>query len=79
MSELLEPDPHQDRTSDVITDNSGLATLATFQSGELLGLSVKLLNSPTRGAHLLHGLHIVLCKIVGNDIVHALGRQHHPE
>ena len=79
LGNLLEPDPYPDRAPNVVTDNSGLTTLATFQSSELFGLSVKLLNLPAQATHLLHGLRVVLSKIVGDDIVRALGRQHHPE
>ena len=76
---LLEPDPYQNCTPNVVADNSGLSALATFQSGQLFGFSVKLLNFPAQATHFLYGLRVVLSKIVGNDIVRALSRQHHPE
>src|SRR3990172_1396489 len=79
LSNLLESDPNQNRTTDMVSDNSGLATLATFQPSELFGLSVKLLNFPAQATHFLHSLRVVLSKIVGNDIVRALSRQHHPK
>ena len=79
MGNLFEPDPDQDGTTDMVADNSGFATLATFQSGELFGFSVKLLNFPAQATHFLYGLRVVLSKIVGDDIVRALSRQHHPE
>jgi len=53
--------------------------LTAFQPGQLFGLPVKLLNLPTQGAHLLYGRQGMLSKIVGHDIVRALGRQHHSE
>ncbi len=79
LGNLFEPDPHQDSTANMVADNSGFATLATFQSGQLFRLSVKLLNLPPQATHFLYGLRVVLSKIVGNDIIRALGRQHHPE
>src|SRR4030066_1391627 len=79
LGNLFESDPHQDSTTDVISDNSVFPTLTTFQTGELFGFSVKLLNLPAQATHLLHGLRVVLSKIVGDDIIRALGRQHHPE
>ena len=60
IGNLLELDPYQNCTADVVADNSGLATLATFQSGQLFGLSVKLLNFPAQATHFLHGLRVVL-------------------
>lgn len=79
MGDLFEPDPYQDGTANVISDNTSFATLATFETGELFGFSVKLLNLPTEAAHLLHGLGVILSKVVGDDIVRALRRQHQPE
>ncbi len=79
LSNLFESDPHQDGTADMVADNSGFPALTSFQAGELFGLSVKLLNLPAQATHFLHGLRVVLSKIVGDDIIRALGRQHHPE
>lgn len=79
MGYLLEPDPNQDGATDMISNNSSSAALATFQSGELFGLSVKLLNFPPQAARLLHSLGVVLSQVVGDDIIRALGRQLHPE
>ena len=73
MGNLFQSDPHQDCTPDMITDDSGFTTLTTFQSSELFGLSVKLLNLPTQATHFLHGLCVVLSKVVGDDIIRALG------
>ena len=67
IGNLLKPDPHQNCTSNVVADNSGLAALATFQSGQLFGFSVKLLNFPAQATHFLHGLRVVLSKIVGHE------------
>jgi len=48
IGNLLEPDPYQNCTSNLVTDNSGLAALAAFQSGQVFGFSVKLLNDLPR-------------------------------
>lgn len=74
LGNLFEPNPHQDRTADMVADCSSSTLLATFQSEELFGLSVKLLNLPTQATHLLSGLRVDLSKIVGDDIIRALGR-----
>ena len=47
-SNLFEPDPHQNCTANVVSDSSGHLALATFQPGQLFGLSVKLLNFPAQ-------------------------------
>ncbi len=78
-SYLLEPDPNQDRTTDMVPDNSRLAALISFKSGQLLCLSVKLLDLPAKAAQILYDLHIVLSHLVGHDVVRALGRQHYSE
>ena len=75
ISYLLEPDPDQDGTTDMITHDSRLTTLATFQAGELLGLAVKLLNLPTNAAHIPYSRRIILSNVVCNNIVRAPGRK----
>jgi hypothetical protein len=40
---------------------------------------VKLLNLPAQSTHILYGLRVVLSNIIGDDMIRALGRQHHPE
>ena len=52
------------------------ATLAAFQASGLFGFAVKLLNLPAQATHLLSVLSGILSKIVGGDIVCALGRKH---
>lgn len=81
MSDLFEPDPHQDCTADMVADNSGFPALTTFQTGQWFGFAVKLLNLPAQAAHLLDGSRVVLSEIVGNDVIRALraSGQHHPE
>jgi len=59
---LLEPDPNQDCTTDVVSDNSGSATLMVFKPGQLLRLSVKLLNLPAKAAHTLNDLLVPRCR-----------------
>ena len=53
IGNLIETNPDQNRTGNVIADNPSLAALATFQAGQLLGFAVKLLDLPTKAAHLL--------------------------
>ncbi len=47
ISNLLETHANQNSTGDMISDNSGFATLTTFRSGGLFGFSVKLLDLPS--------------------------------
>ena len=79
VGNLLEANPNQNGAGDVVSDNSGFAALATFQASQLLGFSVKLLDFPTKAAHLLNSLRVVLHHVVGHDIVRALGRKHNPK
>src|SRR5512145_1749276 len=79
MSDLLETNPYQHGAANMVSDNSCFATLATFNSGQLLGFTVKLLDLPAKAAHILYDLHVVLRHLVVNDIVRALGRQHYSE
>lgn len=79
IGDLLEADPHQNRTGNVIADNPGFPTLATFQASQLFGFAVKLLDFPTKATHLLYSLRVVLRHIVCDDIVRALGRKHYSE
>jgi hypothetical protein len=45
---LLEANPSQNGITDLIPDDSGFATLATFKTSQLLGFSVKLLDLPAK-------------------------------
>ena len=76
---LLQTDPNQNSTRNVISNNSSFATLATFQTSQLLGLAMKLLDFPTKATHLLYGLRVVLRHVVSYNIVRALGGEHNPE
>ena len=75
VGNLLEAPPNQDGAADMIADNAGLAALAAFQTGQLLGFAVKLLDLPAEAAHILDDLHVVLRYLVGDDIVRALRRR----
>ena len=79
LSNLFETDPDENGTTDMIMDDTCLSALATFNSGQLLGFAVKLLDFPAKAAHTLYDLHIVLRHFVCDDVVRALGRQHNPE
>jgi hypothetical protein len=74
-SHLFEANPNQNGTADMISDGSGLATLAAFDPCQLLGFSVKLLDLPAKAAHILYDLHVVLSHLVSNDIIRALRRR----
>ena len=74
VGNLLETDPHQNGTGDVVSDNSGFTTLTTFQPSQLFGFAMKLLDFPTQAVHLLDSLRVVLRHVVGHNIVRALGR-----
>src|SRR4030066_2568750 len=78
-SNMFQMYPNQNGTADMVSDNSGFATLTPFQSGKLLGFSVKLLNLPTQAAHFLYRLGIILSQVVCYHIVRALDGQHNPE
>jgi hypothetical protein len=73
LSDLSESGLNQDSTADLVSDNPGFTTLATFTTGKLLGFSMKLLDLPTEATRFLYSLCIVLSQVVGNDILHALG------
>ena len=53
--EGFEPDPHQQRTADMIALDARLAALAAFQAGHLFAFTVQLLNLPAEAARLLCG------------------------
>jgi len=76
---LFETNPNQNGTANVIPNDSRIATLTAFKTGQLLGFSVKLLDLPAKAAHILYDLHLVLSHLVRHDIVRALGRQHYSE
>jgi hypothetical protein len=78
-SHLFETNPNQNGTTNMISDGSRFATLISFDACQLLGFSVKLLDLPAKAAQIMYDLHVVLRHLVGNDIVRALGRQHHSE
>ena len=79
IGNLLEAHPNQNSTSNVLSDNSGFAALATFQARQLFGFPVKLLDLPTKATHFLYSLRVVLRHVIGHNIVHALGSEHNPE
>ena len=79
VSQRFEPAPHQQRASYVIALNTSFATLALLKPSKLLGFSVKLLNLPTQGAHLLSALCRALRQVVGHDPFRAVGGHLNPE
>src|SRR6266508_334878 len=79
IGNLLETNPNQKGTGNMIADNPGFTTLITFQASQLLGFSVKLLDLPTKATHLLYSLRVVLRHVVCDDVVRALGRKPYSE
>jgi hypothetical protein len=63
----------------MISNDPGFSALATFNSGQLLGFAVELLDFPAKAAHILYDLHVVLGYLVRDDVICALSRQHNPE
>jgi hypothetical protein len=59
----------------MISDSSGFPALVAFDASQLLGLSVKLLDLPSKAAHILYDLQVVLSHLVSNDIIRALRRR----
>jgi len=76
---LLETDPNQNSAGNMIPNDSGFTTLTTFQSSQLPGFTVKLLDFPAEATHLLYGLHVVLSHVVCDNIIRAPGRKHNPK
>ena len=68
-SNLFEPHPNQDRTADMIANNSCLATLISFNASQLFGLTVKLLDFPAEATHILYDLHVVLLHLIRDDVI----------
>lgn len=79
VGNLLETNPNQNGAGNVVSDNSGFTALTTFQTSQLFGFTVKLLDFPTKATHLLYSLGVVLRHVVRHNIVRALGRKHHSE
>jgi hypothetical protein len=76
---VLEPDPDQEGTADVVALNPGLAALAAFQPCHLLAFAVQLLNLPAEATRLLCRLSGILSGVVGHDPVRAVGGHLNPE
>lgn len=74
-SHLFEPNPNENGATDMISDNSCFATLTSFDAGQLFGVSVKLLNLPSKAAQIMYNLRVVLLHLVCHDIVRALRRR----
>ena len=63
----------------MVTLNSGLATLTSLQSSELLPFAVQLLDSRAEAAHFLCRLRGIGSQIVSDDPIRATGRRLDPE
>ena len=69
---LFEPNPNQNGAANMISDSSGFPALVAFDASQLLGLPVKFLDLPSKAAHILYDLQVVLSHLVRNDIISAL-------
>ena len=58
-SHLFETNPNQKGTANVVPDDSSFATLISFNTRQLLGFSMELLDLPAKAAHILYNLHSV--------------------
>jgi hypothetical protein len=52
-SHLFETNPNQNGTTNVISDTSRFAAMIAFDTCQLLGFSVNLLELPTKAAHIM--------------------------
>lgn len=74
-----QANPNQHGASDVIALNPRLSALAALDPGELLSLSMKLLNLPAQGTRLLRAPRDVLSQVVRHDRVRAMGGHRNAE
>jgi hypothetical protein len=72
--EFFEPYPNKKGATNVIALNPCFATLAAFQARHLFTFAVQLLDLPADATHLLGGLGGILSRVVGHDVVRAVGR-----
>ncbi len=79
VGNLFEADPHQHCASNMIADSPGFTALASFQSSKLFGFPMKLLDIPSKSAHLSHSLRGVLLYVIRHGIIRALGGMRNPE
>ena len=63
----------------MISLNSRAPALALFNAGQLLDLSVKLLNLPAQGTRVLCGLRRILAQVVCGEKIRADGGNRDPE
>ena len=77
--QVLESQPDQHGTADVVSLDSRPAALAGLDSGELLFFAVKLLDLPAQAGRFLHGLGVGVRGVVGDDIIRALGGKRQAE
>ena len=71
---LFESDPDEKSTANVVALNACLATLAAFQARNLFTFSMQLLDLPADATHPLGGLSGILSRVVGHEVVRAVGR-----
>jgi hypothetical protein len=72
--EFFESDPDEKSTANMVALNACLATLAAFQARNLFTFAIHLLDRKPKATHLLGGLGGILSRVVGHDVVRAVGR-----
>ena len=70
--EFGKSDQDQKSADDVVTLNTGFATLTVLKPRHLLGLTVQLLDFPAAATHLSCGLSRVLSRVVDPSITAAV-------
>src|SRR3954469_22506912 len=63
----------------MVTNDARLATLALFKPSQLFTFAMKLLNLPAPARRLLCRRGRILSRIVSDDVLRVLRRQHNPE
>lgn len=69
---LSQSDPDKNSAVNMVSLNSPLSALALFNPSELLEISVKLLNLPSNGTHLLCITRRILRQVIGIDEIRAV-------
>src|ERR687895_2922500 len=70
----FEFNPDEKSTANGVALNACLATLAAFQARNLFTFAMQLLDRKPKATHLLGGLGGILSRVVGHDVVRAVGR-----
>ena len=75
MGNFFKTYPYEDCTADMVSDNTCFSALTSFNSCNLFGLTVKLLNFPTYAAHFSDSRRVFLSHAVCNSRAYAVRRR----